>query len=346
MLQSISNRLAFIESVFGKGILASNGKNFGIRCPICSPTDHNKRKLIIRIDDDVNHCWTCGWKAHTLAPLIRKFGTQEQIRKYRDDFMPEGAKSSYVDQSAPEKAKLTLPKDFCLLTLAPKNDPDAKAAWSYLHKRGLNTKDAWYYKLGISKESRWKRRVIMPSFDSEGKLNYFAARNFDENDRRPKYDNPEEDKLPIIFNEINVDWTQRLVLCEGPFDLVKCGENAVPLLGSDLNEQSRLFTQILLHNTPVALALDGDMWNTKTPKIIKKLQEYDIDILIVDLREVGDPGSMTKQSFKEALLSATAPTWANSFFDRLEHVSKLKLKMKREVSAASPAWSRGNRKSF
>ena len=332
MLQSVTNRLAFIESVFGKGHLAANGKNFDVRCPFCAPADPNKRKLVIRVEDDVNHCWTCGWKAHTLAPLIRKFGSQEQFRKYRDEFMPEEARIRLKDFHQPESEKkaLELPKDFRLLTLIPLSDPDAKAAWFYLKKRGLSSNDAWYYKFGLSNEPRWKRRIIMPSFDSDGKLNFFVARNIDESDRRPKYDNPEEDKVPIIFNEINVDWTQRLVICEGPFDLVKCGDNAVALLGSDLNEQSRLFTQILLHNTPVALALDGDMWHKKTPKIAKKLQEYDIDVVIVDTREAGDPGKMSKQQFQIALNDAQQPTWSSSFFDRLTRMSEVSLKIKKQ----------------
>jgi hypothetical protein len=329
-MYSVTSKLSFIENVFGKGHLASNGKNFDVRCPFCAPSDPNKRKLVIRVEDDVNHCWTCGWKAHTLAPLIRKFGTQEQFRKYRDEFMPEDARTRLKEfqEKEAEKKPLELPKDFRLLTLVPLSDPDAKAAWFYLKKRGLTLRDAWYYKLGLSNDGRWKRRIIMPSFDFDGKLNFFVARNIDESDRRPKYDNPEEDKVPIIFNEINIDWTKRLVICEGPFDLVKCGDNAVALLGSDLNEQSRLFTQILLHNTPVALALDGDMWYKKTPKIAKKLQEYDIDVVIVDTREAGDPGKMSKSQFKTALENAQHPTWTNSFFDKLEKMSEVNLKIK------------------
>jgi hypothetical protein len=332
VLQSITNRLAFYENVFGRGVLAANGKNFSVRCPICDPKDPNKRKLAIRVEDDLNHCWTCGWKAHTLAPLIRKYGSQDHLNRYRDEFMPSEAKGRFSDSSnvEPEKKKLELPKDFRLLTLASLNDPDVKAAWIYLSKRNVTLRDAWFYKLGISNDYRWKRRVIIPSFDAEGSLNYFVGRSVDEFDKRPKYDNPEDDKLPVVFNEININWSDRLVICEGPFDLMKCGENAVPLLGSDLNEQSRLFTQILVHGTPVALALDGDMWHKKTPKIAKKLQSYNIDVIVVDTREAGDPGKMSKQQFKEALLSASIPNWENSFFDRLDRMSEIKLKIKND----------------
>jgi len=331
-VHSLSGKLKFFETVFGSGRLAANGKNFGVRCPICAPGDASKRKLIIRVTDDVNHCWTCGWKAHTLAPLIRKFGSSTQLLRYRDEFMPEEARSRRTyDDLEPEKKSLELPKDFQLLTLASLGDPDVKAAWFYLKKRGVTLRDAWYFKLGISNEQRWKRRVIMPSFDVDGKLNYFVARNVDEHDRRPKYDNPDDDKLPIVFNEINVDWTKKLVVCEGPFDLMKCGDNATALLGSDLNEQSRLFSQIIVHNTPVALALDADMWRTKAPRISKKLQEYDVDVTLVDVREYGDPGKMTKQQMRSAVESGTAPTWESSFLEKLARASGVTLKVRQNT---------------
>lgn len=326
-MYSLTQKLKFFESVFGGGRLASNGKNFAVRCPICLPGDINKRKLVIRVEDDVNHCWTCGWKAHTVAPLIRKFGSSEQLFRYRDEFMPERAKRTDT-QVETETKNLNFPSDFCLLTLANQGDPDVKAVWSYLKSRGVTYKDTWYYKLGISNEYRWKRRVIMPSFDDEGDMNFFVARNIDHNDKRPKYDGPNEDKLPIVFNEINVDWGRKLVICEGPFDLMKCGDNAVPLLGSDLNENSRLFSQIMLHETPVALALDGDMWNTKIPRIVKKMQEYDIDVSVVDVREWDDPGKMTKQQFRTALENAKTPTWEENFHARLQRASEIKMKLK------------------
>lgn len=331
MLSSLTEKLKFIESVFGTGFLATNGKNFGIRCPFCAPKDVNKRKLIIRVEDDVNHCWTCGFKAHTLAPLIRKFGTFDQFSTYRDKYMPEEARKRFKDLNAvvEEKEKLKLPSDFKLLTLSSLVDPDVKSAWGYLNSRNVSFRDAWYYKLGISNEQRWKRRVIMPSFDRDGALNYYVGRTVDERDKRFKYDNPELDKLPIIFNEINVDWSSRLVLCEGPFDVMKCGENAVPLLGSDLNEQSYLFNQILVHNTPIALALDGDMWRKKTPRIAKKLMEYNIDVVLVDVREWGDPGKMSKQQFKTALQAAKPMTWESSFAERLAAATDMKLKFHR-----------------
>ena len=299
--------------------MSSNGINFDVRCPICAPTDPTKKKLSIRTDNGANHCWVCGWRSRSIVPLVRKYGTQRQMEAVKAVFGSSGFTSQIVTGER-EKPPLTLPNDFKLLTLAPTNDPDIKAVWRYIVSRGLSESDAWYFKFGVSNDPRWKRRVIMPSFDVMGKLNYFTARAIDP-DRKPKYDNPDVDRTPVVFNEVNVDWSSPLVLCEGPFDLVKCPQNSVPMLGSDLDERHELFARILTNDTPVLLAMDGDMWNTKTPKVYKKLCEYDVDVKVVDVRPWGDPGSMSRAEMEIAVTQAKKLSWEDGFMQRLNRIS-------------------------
>lgn len=324
---TLSDKVRFIEQCFGAGRLARNSKNMDVRCPICDPKDPSKKKLAIRIDDDRNHCWTCGWRAHTLAPLLRKYSTLERLNEYREKFMTaeerERSRRCMIVDVQDEPKRLELPNDSKLLVMAG-NEPDARAAWRYVADRGLTERDMWYFKLCVSDEGRWRRRVIVPSFDAMGQLNYFVARAIDRS-RQPRYDNPDHDKLPVIFNEINVDWTQQLVICEGVFDMFKCIDNTVPLLGSDLNEQSVLFNMIIANGTPIALALDGDMWETKTLKMAKKLADYDVSVVLVDTRSFGDPGSATKEQFAEALSLARPADWKSAFLTRLGRVSRTTL---------------------
>ncbi len=325
-IRSVSDSINFFESIFGKGRISSNGINFDVRCPMCAPTDLSKKKLSIRTDTSANHCWVCGWKARTIIPLIRKFGTQTHLSVFKELFGFAGDISQLITGRKEELPKLELPKDFKLITLANEMDPDVKAAWRYIYSRGLNERDAWYFKLGVSDEPRWKRRIIMPSFDELGNLNYFIARAIDK-DKKPKYDNPDIDKNPVVFNEINVDWKKRLVLVEGAFDLVKCPDNSTAILGSDLDERHEIFNKILLHNTPIALALDGDMWNKKTPKIVKKLQEYDVEVDVVDVRPWGDPGNMSKSEFVMALSEARPLSWSDLFANKLSKAMTTSFKL-------------------
>lgn len=322
-IRSVSDSINFFESIFGKGHVSSNGINFDVRCPICAPSDQSKKKLSIRTDTSANHCWVCGWKSRTIVPLIRKYGTQIQLDIFKEMFGISPGTSQLVTGEKEDKQKIQLPKDFRLLALANDLDPDVKAAWRYLYSRGLSDKDAWYFKIGISDEPRWKRRLIMPSFDLLGNLNYFIARAIDK-DKKPKYDNPDVDKNPVVFNEINLDWKKRLVLVEGAFDLVKCPENSTALLGSDLDERHEIFNKILLNNTPVWLALDGDMWDKKTPKIAKKLMEYNIDVLVVDVRQWKDPGNMSRLEFENALTDAKPLVWEDDFLRKMKKASEIR----------------------
>lgn len=321
---SISDKVKFIESVFGTGKLSRDGRNFDVRCPICAPSDKQKRKLSILLENDGLHCWSCGYKAYTLAPLVRKYSNREKLSEYRDRFMPDtkrNCRTFHIDVAEPEKLKL--PDDFKLIVTSSMRDPDALSMRKYLTiKRRISERDMWYFKLGYSNEPRWQRRVIVPSFDANGELNYFVGRAIDKF-RRPKYDNPDNDKLPIIFNELNVDWRRELVLVEGAFDMMKCPDNTVPMLGSDLNEEGALFNAILVHGTPIALALDADMKVKKTPKIAKKLTEYDVPVRIVKVPT--DPGDMTKQEFCQCLDEAKPFTWSDTFMDKLDSASRVSL---------------------
>ena len=85
-IRSVSDSIAFYESVFGKGRISSNGINFDVRCPMCAPSDPTKKKLSIRTDTSANHCWVCGFKSRSIAPLIRKYGTQSQLSAFKELF--------------------------------------------------------------------------------------------------------------------------------------------------------------------------------------------------------------------------------------------------------------------
>ena len=152
----------------------------------------------------------------------------------------------------------------------------------------------WYYKLGTATSGKFRRRVIVPSFDSEGLINYFSARSIDESSY--KYINSKNKKTDIVFNEINIDWKKELCIVEGPFDLLKSTVNSTCLLGSDLSMRSILFKKIVSSRTPVILALDNDM-EKKVSKIADLLQDYSCDVRILETGKSHDVGEMTKEEF-------------------------------------------------
>lgn len=320
---TVTEKVRFIESFLGRGILARNEKNFAVKCPFCGKPGSPKKKLVIHMDSDLCHCWVCGFAARSLVTLLRKFGTREQLRRYRERFRPG---DSFVEGEDDEKPEVRLPHDFKLLTLAHSRDPDVRAAKSYLNSRGITERDMWYYRLGVSEESRWHRRIIVPSFDAMGKLNYFTARAIDR-DQYLKYDSPSCDKLSVVFNEICIDWTRPVVLCEGPFDVFKCGENAVPLLGSELSDASRLLLLLIARKTPVVLALDADA-TKKAFDIAERLESYGVTVSIVRFdREGDDPGMMTKEQFAKARARAVLYDRDMRMMARLDEAVNVRLRI-------------------
>jgi len=303
----------FIEKVFGVGSMTNQGANISVVCPVCVESKghfYTKRKLAIRTDNFVTHCWVCGYKSRNLANLIRKHHPG-YFKEYVERFIgsthlkPEG---NQIEEH------LHLPSSFKLLAIQDMSNLSLEAAASlnYLSGRfGEELRQSqndklWYWKFGISTEDNaFANRVIMPSFDVDGNVNYFTGRTILSH-IHPKYLNPNVFREDIVFNEINVDWSEPLTIVEGPFDLIKCNTNATCLLGSELTTEYKLFLMIIKHKTPVILALDSDA-KEKALKIAQLLFEYDISVSILDIpSNFKDVGEMTQSEFTSLLKDATS----------------------------------------
>ena len=71
------------------------------------------------------------------------------------------------------------------------------------------------YRIGFCQGGLYDNRIIIPSYDSDGKLNYFVGRDIDNS--KLKYKNPPVSKDVIGF-ELFINWDLPIVLCEGVFD--------------------------------------------------------------------------------------------------------------------------------
>ena len=302
----------FIEKVFGPGSMTNQGANISVVCPVCIESKgyhYAKRKLAIRTDNFVTHCWVCGYKSRNLANLIRKYHSG-YFKEYVEHFIgaihlkPEGNQ---------EEELLRLPSGFRLLANQDMSSLflETVSSLNYLSTRfGEDLRQSrndklWYWKFGISiEDAAFANRVIMPSFDTDGNLNYYTGRTILSH-VRPKYLNPNVFREDVVFNEINIDWSEPLTIVEGPFDLIKCNANATCLLGSELTTEYKLFLMIIKHKTPVILALDSDA-KEKALKIAQLLFEYDISVSILDIPpDFKDVGEMAQSEFTSLLKGAT-----------------------------------------
>ena len=159
------------------------------------------------------------------------------------------------------------------------------------------------WKIGYCPTGKYGGRIIIPSFNVNGQPNYFIARSYV--GHRMKYLNPPISKN-VVFNELFVDWDEPVVLVEGLFDAIIAGQNAIPILGSTLREESKLFQAIVLNDSPVYLALDEDA-KKKQDYMIRSLFKYDVDIRVIDTSNVEDVGSMTREQFLSRMSQAIEP---------------------------------------
>lgn len=304
---STHERVTFIKKVFGEISRARDGINVAVSCPACS--NKRKKKFSINIETGQCHCWVCDLRGKTLVPILRKFDMSRFVEEYCQKFDVE-LRKKHSDTSEEEK-EASLPDDFKLILDESRNrDPDIRACQLYLKNRNVTQRDLWYYKIGTSQSKRFRRRVIFPSFDSLGDINFFVARGID-NTSRIKYINCPINKQSIVFNEINIDWKRELSIVEGPFDLLKSGYNSTCLLGSRLSLESMLFSKIAHYRTPVLLCLDNDM-NKKTHSIARLLSEYGCSVRILELGSYSDVGEMTKEVFIKK--QKEAATWSRNSF--------------------------------
>jgi DNA primase len=306
------DKISLLTRSFGSIEVCRDDTNVTALCPICAKQGSSKKKLSIRLDDGRYHCWVCGSKGRSVIQLIKKYHPSfvDEAKKY---FKIKGKGFDLFGEEeaieSPEE-RVEVPENFRLLgTLLDSKNPDVRATIQYCASRGLGLRDLWYYKLGISNEARFNRRVIIPSFDDAGVINFYSGRSIDKV-RRMKYLNASIQKTKIIFNEINIDWSKELALVEGPFDLMKCNENSTCLLGSQLSRESKLFRQIVRNQTPVVLALDQDAIQ-KTHKIAAELSSFGVQVKLADIPKDKDVGDMTHEEF--VTIRKRAKEWNSDF---------------------------------
>ena len=296
----MQEKLKIVKEILG-GCYYSNEESL-FYCPYCK---HEKRKLSLNVVKNVFKCWVCDTTGRDIRRLVRRFGSYKQLQKW--DQLTNTVDVSGFDKlflevqlEVPVEQTIKLPEEFS--SLANGSTPfTALLALKYLTRRDISKEDILHWKIGYCDSGAYANRIIIPSFNNEGYVNYFVARTY--NNSYKRYKNPPVSR-DICFNELYIDWDADLVITEGIFDAIKAGPNAVPLLGSTLRENSKLFQKIIDHDTPVYLALDADA-EKKEAKIINLFLKYGIELYKIDTTDYDDIAEMPKERFLERKEKAT-----------------------------------------
>ena len=72
-MSSYNDKLMLVRRAFGACELSRDKVNVAVRCPNCNDKNDFKKKLVIKIEDGMFHCWVCGIKGRRIDRLFRKF---------------------------------------------------------------------------------------------------------------------------------------------------------------------------------------------------------------------------------------------------------------------------------
>lgn len=229
-------------------------------CPACSidkgmPEGDGKGNLEVNYNKDVFKCWACKETNDMFGPiskLIFKYGNNKILKDYKL-LKPDFEQS---DKSDSEEKIITLPEGFRLLKDCTSKDYKYNLVINYLKSRGITDEIIDEFNIGYTTIGKYFNRVIIPSYDEHGLLNYFIARWFDKKKTKLKYLNPDVDKSSIIFNEKKVNWDATIYIVEGVTDHIVV-PNSIPLLGKYIPDI--LFNKLQEKaSSNVIIFLDGD----------------------------------------------------------------------------------------
>jgi DNA primase len=223
-------------------------------CPVCDD-GRDKHNLEVNYITGVYKCWSCGDSEDThgsLNKLFSKYGNKSHKKLY-GILRPESivpVKKKYQE--------MVLPESYTKFSDSNPIYPVRRQAYNYLKSRGITDEIIEKYNIGFCDQGSHSGRIIVPSYDKKGNLNYYIARSWDSKTKF-KYKNPEAEKDKIIFNERLIDWKKDIYLVEGVFDGFFLN-NSIPMLGKHMSEV--LFEKLYDKSEGnIIIALDGDAFN-------------------------------------------------------------------------------------
>lgn len=248
-----------IKNVFDdvKGLYKSS--QLQVNCPKCAERDGGvvDYKYNLEISTSLNRrvfkCWKCEPQfSGTLGSLIRMYGSYIDYELYKSlagkysDYTPSEDEGDFLP--------VFLPGNFILFSDMDENNSEHMEAYKYMIlERKIPFDKLLDFRIGFCTEGKYAKRIIIPSYDINGNVDYFVGRSYYKS-KKP-YDNPKHNKKNLIFNEKFINYDSLIFLVEGVFEMLTL-PNAIPLLGKQITE--RLYFKLKERRPNIIVALDPD----------------------------------------------------------------------------------------
>jgi DNA primase len=298
--------VTLVNSVMGSG-KATARNNYAYHCPFCH---HHKPKMEVNLTENREgknpwHCWACDVRGTTIYSLFKQL--KADVSKFTE--LKSLVKTSKSIKETQVVNSVSLPDEYLSLVDNKTSDIKARHALAYLKRRNVDSHDIVKYNIGYCDKGLYANMIIIPTYDKDGRLNYFTARSF-EKEPYVKYRNPSASR-DIIPNEHLINWNIPIVICEGLFDAIAIKRNAIPLLGKNI--QSSLMKKIVTSVVDkIYIALDRDAIK-QALKFCERLMAEGKEVYLVDLQDK-DPSEMGFENFTR-LIQNTVPL---TYYDLME----------------------------
>lgn len=288
------------HSVHGKGEVAYH-------CPFCG---HRKKKLQVNIFKGKWHCWVCNTKGARLDYLLAKNNASSaDIARIRDIYKYN------ISQGDPTQAhtQVRLPDEFTSV-FDIKSTITRSRVFNYLNNRNISESECVKYNIGYAASGPYSGRIIIPSYSSDGNLNYFVSRLV--GDGYLKYKMPDVSKSIIAFDSY-IDWKSPVVLVEGVFDAIAVKRNAIPILGKYIVQP--IIDKLITENvSDVVVMLDSDAIHDSLHHV-SKLMSYGITVKHV-IPTKKDASVMGYSRVNSLITHTPTSTWETVLYTKLSTI--------------------------
>ena len=247
---------------------------------------HHKPKLQVNIQTGKWHCWVSNQGGHNLYQLFKKAGAGYNDFKELNKLL--GDVSFYKKDNDTTTDDVRLPQEYKSLSDPFDTSLIKEHAIRFLRKRGITKEDITRYNLGYCQSGKYNNRIIIPSYDSKGQLNYFVGRDFYSSNF--KYMNPPNVAKDVIGFDLYINWSLPIILVEGVFDAMSVKSNSIPLFGKTI--LPKLYKKIVEKKVKdIFIILDSDAFDDAIRMTEKFVNEgINVNFVKLDGQDPNDLG--------------------------------------------------------